>query len=160
MYYGFFATKYIKPQNKQLGSNEVRINLIYNGLEILKNNWLLGIGSGNMTYYIENYGKYPTKDISSMHNYWMEILIDYGIIIFSIFVLQYIKLIIHLFRQYNNNKHKNIIIASMIFIFFLSAFIVASISSSNNLTKEWLWILVGIVFAFANINIKDGRRDD
>lgn len=132
----------------------MRINLIYNGFEVLKQHYLIGVGPGNMNYYMENYEVYPTKGISNMHNYWMEILLDYGVIIFAIFVFYYLKLTIEMIKAYCCCKSKKITAIYIGFLFFICSFIVASISSSNNLTKEWLWLLVGIILAFVNITTK------
>lgn len=111
-----------------------------------------------MKYYLENYGIYPTKNITDMHNYWIEILVDYGIVIFVPFLICYFIVVRELIKKYIHAKDKKYSMVFLVYIFFTSAFLVGSISSSNNLTKEWIWILAGIILAIINNATKDIRE--
>lgn len=112
-----------------------------------------------MSYYLENYGIYPTKNITDVHNYWVEIFVDYGAIIFSLFIFCYFICSKELIKQYKQSKDKEISAIYLVFIFFIFSFLIGSISSSNNLTKEWLWILAGVILAYVNSNLAN-KIDD
>ena len=86
---------------------------------------LLGIGSGNMDYYMQNYAIYPTNNIPNMHNYWMEILVTYGIVIFIIFCICYLKTIIEIMKKYIYSKTKEESSICIMLLFFLIAFIIS-----------------------------------
>lgn len=158
MHGSILTIKLFKPSTTGLNSNTVRINLIYNGLHFPNQNYVFGIGAGNMKYYLENYGIYPTKNITDMHNYWIEILVDYGIVIFVPFLICYFIVVRELIKKYIHAKDKKYSMVFLVYIFFTSAFLVGSISSSNNLTKEWIWILAGIILAIINNATKDIRE--
>lgn len=107
-----------------------------------------------MSYYLENYGIYPTRNITDVHNYWVEIFVDYGAIIFVFFISCYYRITRELINKYNKSDNKEISALYLMFIFFVFSFLIGSISSSNNLTKEWIWILAGIILAYINSNIE------
>lgn len=146
------------PKYDKLSSNSIRVNLIYNGLFFLKDHFILGIGAGNMGYFLEHNAIYPTKNILNMHNYWMEILVDFGVIIFIFFVISYFKLIKTMLSQYNHCKDRGRSSIYLVFLFFLFSFIIGSISSSNNITREWVWLAFGIFISY--INILPGKIHD
>ncbi|MBI4722608.1 MAG: O-antigen ligase family protein [Candidatus Stahlbacteria bacterium] len=74
------------------GSNIIRINLIKNSLLFVINSFGIGVGAGNSTYYMLNHAAYNTKDIVSVHNWWFEILTEYGVFIFIGYILNYYRL--------------------------------------------------------------------
>lgn len=154
-----FFKKYVgfinfKPIDNALTSNEVRVNLIYNGLYFLRNgfNLLTGIGTGNTIYYLKNYSIFSIHNTYSFHNFWLEILVEYGLVIFLLFLTQYIIICFKLFK----NGKKSIINISNVFLVFLLAFVLASVSSSSMLTREWLWIIFAIIISYINqLQVRD-----
>lgn len=116
-------------------SEPIRTNLMHNGLEYLKMTKYVGVGAGNILYYLQNFRLKPTYGIFSMHNWWLEILVTYGIFCFSIYTFYYISII----RKAINLKNKWIVAWFVSFIF-------ASISSSNIFTTSWVWILLALMF--------------
>ena len=140
-------------------SNEERINLIYNTLEFLKNdyNWLHGIGTGNSIYYMQNYAKYSTGKIYSLHNYWLDIFLCFGGAIGIGYVIAYVLLCKNLLKRIEIKqsfaellKNKN-----FIFLFFLLSFILSSISSSTILTREWMWIAFALIISYITLKEKE-----
>ncbi|MGV3029879.1 O-antigen ligase family protein [Streptococcus suis] len=116
-------------------SEPIRTNLIHNGFEYLKMTKYVGVGAGNILYYLQNVQIKPTYGIFSMHNWWLEILVTYGIFCFSIYSLYYLSII----RKAINLKNKWIVAWFVSFIF-------ASISSSNIFTTAWVWIFLAFMF--------------
>lgn len=126
-------------------SNEVRTNLIFNGLHFLTQdtNFLFGIGAGNNEYYLKNYSIYSINNIYNFHNFWLDILVEYGIFIFIGFICVYGILCKKLYNKIDDKVSK-------IYLFFLMSFIIASISSSSIITREWLWIIFAIIISYIN----------
>ena len=116
-------------------SEPIRTNLMHNGFEYLKMTKYVGVGAGNILYYLQNVRLKPTYGIFSMHNWWLEILVTYGIFCFSIYTFYYLSII----RKAINLKNKWIVAWFVSFIF-------ASISSSNIFTTAWVWIFLAFMF--------------
>lgn len=143
----------LKPVENAQKSNDIRTNLIFNGFYFLSQgaHLLTGIGAGNTMYYLQHYSIYPTKEIYNFHNFWLDILVEYGILIFVGFMITYIIMIKNLCQKGN----KKMIHLSRTFIFFWIAFILASISSSTIFTREWLWIIFALTIAYCNKGKKE-----
>ena len=144
----------IKPVDNAVRSNDVRVNLIYNGIYFLQKdyNFFTGIGTGNTIVYLRERSIYSIHKIYSFHNMWLELLVEYGVFIFCGFSLFYILVLNKLYRMSNiRYSYQN-----LIFLFFFMSFALSSISSSTILTREWVWILFAITIAF--INVKDKKR--
>ncbi len=131
-----------------LGSNTIRINLIKNSLVFVFNSFGFGIGAGNSIYYMQNHAVYDTNGIVNVHNWWFEILVEYGVFIFTGYVIFYVSLFINLYNSYRkleNNEEKKIcetLLISLITFFF------SSISSSSilNLLPQWILFSFGLGF--------------
>lgn len=133
-------------------SEDTRINLIRNGFSFLLSTSGFGVGAGNFEYWVENRGLYDTNGVLNMHNWWMEILTCYGILIFALYIVFYIKLVIsytNKFRYSNCKIEKSI---SLGILCFIISFIIASISSSTNITKLWLWVFWGMAVSYQGID--------
>ena len=148
-----------KPNYTNLNSNNVRINLILNGLEFYKTSPFIGLGAGNLDYYLANNAIYPTNGITKMHNLYLEILVTYGIFIFIAYLIFYFGMCFKLLKAWLNSKinigNKINILTLLV---FWTNFAFSCISSSSNFSKEWLWVLIGITLAsikiIDNINLK------
>lgn len=78
-----------QTDNNSIG---VRQKIIRNAFTEISENHFLGSGIGASKYSQIKHGKSQGK-ITSIHNYWLEILVDGGILIFFSFMLWYIILI-------------------------------------------------------------------
>ena len=132
------------------GSEMVRLNLIRNGLEFLKDTSGFGTGAGNIEYWMTNKGIYYVSNIANIHSWWMEILVGYGIFIFIGYIVIYSSLVKNFYKASIESDDKFVRETSLGFFGFMIAFIVGSISSSSNISAEWLWVLWGIIIAFTS----------
>ena len=131
-----------------LNSESVRINLIRNGLFFLMKTFGLGTGVGNITYWMNNYALYYTAGVTNIHNWWFEILTGYGVFVFIFYIIFYFNIFkdtINIYKNTESDFDKNIAFGILL---FMTAFIIASISSSSNISNEWLWVYWGTVIAF------------
>lgn len=121
-------------------SGNIRLNLIKNALHYLSDSNFIGVGAGNLKYYLDNYTIHNTMQIFDVHNWWIEILVTYGVFIFAIYIYSYLNV---LFRASKKLYSKN----NMKFIFtWLILFIPLSIASSSAFPYIWIWIVNAIFY--------------
>ena len=88
LFFGYFSYKYLgdlfwlitERFITQGLEDEGRANLITSSYDALLNSYLMGIGAGNFKPMMENYYK---LEIAAPHNFFLEILIQYGLFIFA-----------------------------------------------------------------------------
>lgn len=132
------------------GSDLLRLNLIRNGFAFLFKSIGFGTGAGNIEYWMMNKNVYDVSNITNIHNWWLEILVGYGIIIFVGYLIMYTTIFRKLFiiyKETDNYKFQNI---SLGVLAIMVGFILGSISSSSNINKEWLWFFWGLIITFIN----------
>ncbi|MFT9599861.1 O-antigen ligase family protein [Mesobacillus sp.] len=143
------------PSNNAEASTDIRINLLKNALIFITGSFGMGIGAGNVEYYMEHYAELPTAGIVNMHNWWAEIFVHYGIFIFIGYVILYLWLIFSLMKLYRissaNWKDKMVVQALST---SLIAFSLASISPSSFMTLNYSWILIAFTIGYINFRYK------
>lgn len=127
-----------------------RVNLMRNGLYFLGASLGFGVGAGNIEYWMEHFRFLPTQNIVNMHSWWGEILVGYGAVIFSLYVIMYALLIYRLavMRQRVEVRERRIIEHLLA---FLIIYILASMTSANNMLIEWHWVFFGIIISFIKL---------
>lgn len=113
-----------------LRSDLYRVDLIKDSLQLLFQSYLLGVGPGQSTNQL---GMNP-------HNFYIELLADYGIFIFGGIVFLFFELL------FSFKKIKNIKLASLNMAFVLS-FLIASVSSSGANRIRATWIIISILLS-------------
>lgn len=148
----------IRPENQGY-SDSIRTNLIRNGLILLVNHSLIGVGAGNTEFHMERFGVYSTGGITNMHNWWIEILVNYGIMFFIAYVMFYIKMFrtLWLFRKQARDKWQinllDIALTGMVI------FILASISSSSVMAFHPQWVFWAFCLGVINCCRLQDRRN-
>jgi len=133
------------------GSDNIRINLIKNGLVILKNKYFLGTGLGNVEYNMSH--QTGTYGITNIHNWWLEILVSSGVIIFFLYIAIYLRNIFFLYRASIVND-KKIAFVSKCMLGYSIAFIITSMGPSSCMIIEWMWLSIGMLMIFTNVLIQ------
>lgn len=137
--------------SSQNNSEFVRINLIKNGISFLISTFGFGTGAGNIEFWMENYRIYDTGRVLNIHNWWMEILVGYGIIIFLLYILFYYKLFFNMRYKFKTSKNKRDLTISLGIMSIMGGYVIASIGSSSNIIAEWLWVFWAIVITYEGI---------
>lgn len=137
--------------NASSGSDAIRVNLIRNGIDFILNSFFLGVGLGNIEYYMINHGIYPTGGITNIHNWWMEIFVSSGIFVFAFYIYIYIKNLTRLYKFSLFKTEDNLKDLSIVFFSFLIGFFIASIGSSSLLYNEWIWPVMAILMSSINL---------
>ena len=141
----------VVSQTKQMtGSVGVRMNLVRNGLLFLYSTVGFGVGAGNSEYYMANFAHYNTAGILNPHNWWLEILINYGIFIFIGYVIFYIEIIRNLWKIYRRERTREEKMICEALLVSLVGFFFASVSSSSIMAFNPQWLLFAFALSYLN----------
>ncbi|MGB9879532.1 MAG: O-antigen ligase family protein, partial [Anaerolineae bacterium] len=140
----------------EYGSVAIRANLIRNGLEFVWQTAGLGVGAGNAEYWMANFARYDTRGIISPHNWWLEILINYGVFVFVGYVAVYLSILWRLWRAWRKAANREERMIAEALLLSLIGFSVASISSSSIMAFNPNWMLFAFALAFLNYSLRRG----
>lgn len=148
---------YILPR-PYLSGDTARVNMWRNGLTYFGRTLGLGVGAGNIEVWMETFGTLPTRSVFNIHNWWLEILVGYGVFVFAAYVLGYALMVYRLFdlRRFASKAQRQVMNA---IITFLIIFIGASITSANNMLIEWHWVFFGLMIAYIGIMEKQMDKE-
>lgn len=146
--------------NDDIGSIDVRKNLIKNVFYFTFKSAGFGVGAGNAEYYMENFKIYPVNHVINVHNWGMEILVNYGVFIFAGYLILYTSLLMNIWRVYKKVKSRNErMICEALLVGWVS-FFMASVSSSSMIAFRPQWLYLGFILAFLNYSrIKESRSN-
>jgi len=135
------------------GSGNIRVNLTLNSIKMMINSYGFGVGAGNhrvlMYEYSSNY--YYTGTVAAAHNLLAEILADYGIFVFALFVFSILKSIKILNIKRKNYTVRNQKIAYILLISNV-IFVIAAIGSSSIIQIPALWIMLALTNTYLNLD--------
>lgn len=136
----------IYTQAKQeSGSIAIRANLARNGLLFLHSTGGIGVGAGNSEYWMAHFAEYDTAGILNPHNWWLEVLMEYGVLVFVGYVALYVGLIRGLWRAWRASHDRVHRMVAEALLLSMVGFAVAGVSSSSIMAFKPQWLL----FAFA-----------
>lgn len=129
-----------------------RVRVIRDALDILKDK-PFGVGCGNGQYII---GKVQGKGKAlSLHNWFLEILLEFGIVFFISYMVFYISILLNLFKCIRRNDISDDLkkIACGC-IYSLIGFLIAMTSPSGVIYFFPFWMVIGISLIVINISRK------
>lgn len=131
------------------GSIVVRANLALNALWMIYETSGRGVGAGGFEI-IHEQGDVPywTDGIVNPHNFWLEILSEYGIFVFLLFVTCYFVMFYLSFKKMLNKKHfgKERVVNLMVVV-ALSGYFFAAIANSSYLEQPTNWVFLASVLS-------------
>lgn len=141
---------------EKMNSNSVRKNQFLNGIEYLKKSHLMGLGAGGFqASNLKKMNKYPDNGVIGAHNFVIEILSQYGILIFSLLLFMIGWIIYRLVRAAGNGwwdaKH-------FLVLWLLVALVFMGNANSTFLSLPINWFLVACVFIVAN-ELMESRKE-
>jgi teichuronic acid biosynthesis protein TuaE len=92
-----------------------------------------------------------TKNITSLHNFWLEILVEGGIIAFLIFIYFYFSTIYKVFVISKKTENETLMYYAKASTLALSIFIIAEISMSSAIYFLPMWLLLGFSLSLSKI---------
>lgn len=137
--------------DNSLGSSGIRRNLIKNCLDFVHRTWGFGVGAGNAEYWIANFSNFNTNGILNPHNWWIEIMTNYGIFIFVGYFFCYFIIFYNIYINRKKSDNKNICRISDALLTSLIGFPIASVSSSSIISFKPQWLLFAFAIAFINV---------
>ncbi|OWZ83234.1 O-antigen ligase family protein [Natranaerobius trueperi] len=132
------------------GSIVIRLNLIKSGIYHAISSWGIGVGAANIETYIANYDLFYTGNVTNVHNWWVELLSNYGVIILLGYIILYFNILKKLYIYYVQNFDvKMKLLCKAIFI-GLIGFIIGSTSPSSLMTHTYKWVYFGLSITLLN----------
>lgn len=145
-YYGkFYGTT--APQYGEVGSTNVRYTLVIDIVDgVVMKGHPLGFGAGNTSNFLKAVNN--TNGITNPHSLWFEILGDFGIPMFILFIVLYLMIMYELQKLLYKKSSMNYYYTSLLFSFF--GFILLSFAPSSVITFTPYWILMGLGLGAVN----------
>lgn len=145
-----------QPSSVPLNSVGVRTALIMNGLQALRDTSGLGVGAGNSRLVQERSGIERLREIGSMHNFWIEILVDGGVLIAALFACWYLYFIRRLWSVGKNADQQILRYCGKSLSVGFIGFTIGAIGPSSVIYMLPMWMLVG--FGLSVIRLHGRRR--
>lgn len=124
----------------------IRINLVLNGLWMLWDSMLMGAGPGGFTAIHEaDAMPYYTRGITNPHCFFVEVLSQYGVAVFSVFFYSVFSISWKKHASLNEQQHRLIFFVRMAAVGFLfSAF-----ANASHMSSPVVWTFVASFIALA-----------
>lgn len=140
-------------EQRDLSGDTVRMNLWRNGFHFLGQTAGFGVGAGNIEHWMSESAFWTTNSLTNMHNWWLEILVGYGVVSFILYLTAYIGLMRKLYQLKHHQAGPTGFVAFTLFNFMLT-YVLASVTSANNMLIEWHWVFFGLIISFVKIQEK------
>ena len=122
---------------------QIRENLTRNGIWMAIITHGKGVGPGGYEIIQRNHpGPYPTRGLVNPHNFWIEILSEYGILAFILFTAWYFSL--YGIAYQNRGRPEGIIL-----LVSLVGYIPASVANSAYIEQQINWVFLACVMILA-----------
>jgi teichuronic acid biosynthesis protein TuaE len=135
-------------------STRSRVNLFLAGVDMTVSTYGLGVGGGNFSYLMERgYSRLWTRDIVDPHNWWMEILSQYGVVVFALYVgyLAYVAL----FSLRASRGEEPL---SRFLLPFVLAFVLSGFANSSYVLQPTNWLFMGTILMMVSCTRAEVRR--
>ena len=127
-----------------------RFELARNGIDALIKSKGLGVGAGGSVAIQEEIGGVAGR-FTSMHNFWIEILVEGGILFFIFFSTWYLIIMMNLYKTARNIKNQLSNRSTALFLSMVG-FIPAALAASSTIYFFPMWIMLGMGIGIININ--------
>lgn len=147
--YGFhtFATTASRHQMGALEMSDVlsegtraRGELVRDGLSLLAGSFGAGLGAGNLETHMAALG----HRIQNAHNWWLEILVNLGVLSFGLYVWFYGAVAVGLYRAYHTAPERWLRLVAVGFLSGWVGFTIGCLSSSSLIKWAPMWIYFGL----------------
>ncbi len=141
---------------EDLAPDSVRYNLYRNVPWFVLRSYGLGVGAGNAEYHLEHQPLYDTYGYYNVHNWWLEIVTNYGLPVFFLYVYFYLKLGGELIRTQRRSRTATGKMVGRALVAGWIGFSVASLSSSSIMPFVPQWLFWGVALAYLNVSAASG----
>ncbi len=114
-----------------------RMMILRNCWQVLEDSYGMGSGIGSLTTELQ---RVSVEDVPNAHNMWMEVLAQYGIIVFVAFVI----LLGYIFKQLVGSQNKDLRLFGLVAV---AGILPMTVIDSGYLLSPWLWMYMGSGYA-------------
>lgn len=136
----------------------IRKNLIMNGLDFFIESKGLGVGAGNFKTYIQRgKGELDTGTVISPHNWFIEILSQYGILIIALCFLwggYIVKLL------YQSIKKEKLAEKHLLIILLLFCYVIMSNANSSFMSIPLNWLMFSLIALFTDDLLENKKQEN
>ncbi|PLT35721.1 O-antigen ligase [Bacillus sp. V5-8f] len=134
------------------GSVDIRENLLRNARTFIENSFGFGISPGNVEFYMKNFGVYDTHQDYNIHNWWAEIFVHYGLLIFTGYILLFIFLFISLYKIKRTIRTNHTKLITEALLCSILVFIFSSISPNSFMALNYNWLFLAFAVGYVNLH--------
>jgi len=138
-----------------------RLNLARNGLLFLLSTWGFGVGAGNVEVWMKTRAQYNTGNKINIHNWFLEVLVNYGIFIFVGYLILLVSMFYKVYSQLRTHRddHKMKVLGVAI-LGSLIGFLFASLSPSSIMAFRPHWMIYALGLSYINIGLNKAQREE
>jgi hypothetical protein len=130
---------------QQVGSADslaVRINLTRDGIWMTTRSYGVGLGPASFADEITSGDKpFPTAGIVDPHDFWIEVLAQYGVVVFVLF-MAWLGQMVRAGWKVRRSRHSSIPLTGEILIVALSGYVLAAVANSSFLESSINWMFL------------------
>lgn len=124
----------ISSKKSNFFADNYREDILYKGLEVVQETLFIGTGSGNFAFSIDKWTDFSfDNDYIAAHNFFLEILVEYGVFILFLFFL-------YLLRMYMRRKVN--IISNFIIGSSMLFYVISCVINSSYILNTPVWIFI------------------
>lgn len=141
-----------------LSSGRVRLDLIENGLYLVKKSNYLGVGPGG--FFMAHQSKVVpnnTGAISNPHNFFIEIISQYGVLVFGFFLF---LLLFIVYKSWGYYKVKGLTAELFFIISVLICYVIMSNANSSFLSLPINWVMFSVLIIFSDSKLSLKNNND
>jgi len=132
------------------GSGGTRIKLIEGGVQVSLDSHLLGVGPGNAEYHLRQIP--GLEKVYNLHNWWLEVLVNGGVLVFAGYLAFYATLLWSLFRVARSTQDGLLALTATALFAALLGYVLGSLSPSSAIHFTPMWIHFGLSLAVINLH--------
>jgi O-antigen ligase len=126
----------------QEGSGGVRSSLLSDGLGLVAETDGLGVGAGNAETHVRSLADFP--GVANLHNWWLEVLVNGGIVGFALYLVFYLTLLRRQARVARRATDPLVRYMALAGALALIGWILGSIGPSTAIHFAPMWIVFGL----------------
>jgi teichuronic acid biosynthesis protein TuaE len=124
------------------GSGAARANLLSDGVNFVGQTGGIGVGAGNAETHVLELPAFP--GVSNMHDWWLEVLVDLGIVGLALYVVFYVFLLTRQLREARRAVDPLIRYLALAGTASMVGFIVGSLGPSTMIAFSPMWVMFGV----------------
>ena len=133
--------KFMNPVNMGDPSHQIRVGLILNGLNIIKNNPVFGIGDGNSYYQYDKYKIRDTGEVRKIHTQLIMLTAEYGMVGLAVFLYLIVAVFLNMINKIKLLDNKDRILQYALISVFAGLLLNAQFNG-NFFQESYVWLIM------------------